>query len=282
MVPLLLPLKAFPNAITWNRSVFQIAKMAGPVLGGFLVAWVDFATVYLLNAVFALIMCIILVSISFDRAQKRPIESPTWGSLLEGVRFVHQHKAILAVISIDMLAILLGGTRALLPIYADSILGIGAVGLGWLRGAEGVGAFVAALFLAHAPPMKKPGVIIIWSVAFFGMATLAFGVSSTLLLSLGMLFLMGAFDNISAVVRQCVVQLMSPDALRGRVAAVNSIFIGSSNELGAIRAGFMAALIGPVAAVAVGAIGTVASAVVVARVWPALGKIGDLSRLRAK
>jgi predicted MFS family arabinose efflux permease len=181
-----------------------------------------------------------------------------------------------------MFAVLLGGARALMPIYADSILGIGVVGLGWLRGAEGVGAFIAAIFLAHTPPLKKPGIIIVWSVVFFGLGTIVFGVSTSVILSLGVLFLMGAFDNISAVVRQSVVQLMSPDALRGRVAAVNSIFIGSSNELGAIRAGFMAALIGPVAAVVVGAAGTVASALLVAKMWPELGRIGNLSKLRAK
>jgi MFS family permease len=200
--------------------------------------------------------------------------------MVAGAEFIWNRKVILGASSLDLFAVLLGGATALLPVFAAQILEVGPVGFGWLRAAPSIGAIAMALWLAHRPPLARPGRALLWSVAGFGVATILFGWSRSLWLSLIALALTGALDNVSVVVRQSLVQLLTPDALRGRVTAVNQIFIGSSNEIGALRAGLMSAAVGPVAAVVWGGVGTVLVAVAVARAVPQLRSLPPLHTLR--
>jgi MFS family permease len=171
----------------------------------------------------------------YDQGER--VASRPWQSLVEGLRFVVSRKVILATITLDMVAVLLGGATALLPIFADKILHCGPIGLGWMRAAPGIGAFVMAILIAYLPPMKHAGRTLLWCVAGFGAATIVFGLSQWLWLSLAMLFLTGVFDSVSVVIRHTIIQLMTPDQMRGRISAVNNIFIGTSNELGALESG---------------------------------------------
>ena len=196
-------------------------------------------------------------------------------------RFVWNTKAILATITLDMFAVLLGGATALLPMYAEQILNVGPAGLGWLRAAPSFGAVAMAIAQTHLPPMRRAGLTLLWAVAGFGIATIVFGMSRNFWLSLAALAVTGALDNISVVVRHTLVQLLTPDRMRGRVAAVNNVFIGSSNELGALESGLTAALFGPVLSVVGGGVGTVLVVIVVAAVWPQVRKIGPLAKVQA-
>jgi MFS family permease len=168
----------------------------------------------------------------------------------------------------------------LLPIYARDILHVGPVGLGWLRAAPAVGAFIMAVSLAHLPPMKRSGVAMLWAVAGFGVTMIVFGLSTSFALSLAVLALSGALDNISVVVRHSLVQLLTPDAMRGRVSAVNNVFISSSNELGAFESGLVAAWFGAVASVVSGGIGTIVVVLLTAKLWPEIRRLGSLSEIR--
>lgn len=200
--------------------------------------------------------------------------------MLAGAEFIWRKKVILGASSLDLFAVLLGGATALLPIYADQVLQVGPIGFGWLRAAPSIGAFTMAMYIAHRAPLSQPGRALLWSVAGFGAAIVLFGFSRWFWLSLVALFFTGAFDNISVVVRQSLVQLLTPDSLRGRVTAVNQIFIGSSNEIGALRAGLMSALVGPIAAVVWGGIGTIAVSLAVGRAVPALRRLPALHTLQ--
>ena len=204
--------------------------------------------------------------------------------LADGLRFVWRQKIILGTISLDLFAVLLGGAVYLLPIFARDILVARPFGLspeqalGWLRAAPALGAFVTAVVLAHRPPMQQAGKTMLWAVAGFGVATIVFGFSRCFWLSFGMLFLTGLFDNVSVVVRHTLVQLRTPNEMRGRVSAVNSMFIGSSNELGGFESGLVARLFGPVVSVVSGGIGTLMVVGVWARLFPGLRRFGRLSQ----
>ena len=282
ITPLLVPGEALSNAITWNTSAFEIATVAGPTLGGLLVAGADFPAVYVLGAALELSFLVLLRPVRYLQAPARAALRRTWRDVFAGAEFIWRKKAILGASTLDMFAVLLGGAIALLPIYADQILHVGPIGFGWLRAAPSLGAFTMAMWIAHRPPLRHPGRALLWSVAGFGVAIVVFGLSHWFWLSLLALFFTGAFDNVSVVVRQSLVQLLTPDALRGRVTAVNQIFIGSSNEIGALRAGLMAALVGPVAAVVWGGLGTLAVTAAVARAVPALRRLPALHTLRAE
>jgi MFS family permease len=282
IAPLLLPAEALPNGITWNSSAFEVATMAGPALGGFLIAFADYSIVYVLGAGLELAFLFLLGHVRYLQPPQRGPVRRTWGDVLAGVEFIWRKKVILGASSLDLFAVLLGGAVAVLPIYADQILHVGPLGLGWLRAAPSIGAFTMAMWIAHRRPMARPGRALLWSVAGFGAAIVVFGVSRWFWLSFLALVFTGGFDNVSVVVRQSLVQLLTPDALRGRVTAVNQIFVGSSNEIGALRAGLMAALIGPVAAVVWGGLGTIAVAAAVARMVPPLRRLSALQALRAK
>jgi MFS family permease len=276
--PTLVSRDAFSNAVTWNNSVFQIGSVVGPALSGLLVAFVGFPFVYLLDAVCAFFF-FLLVSLIRRSTQKRgQTEESTWKSLIAGVRFVFRRKVILATITLDLFAVLLGGATALMPIFADQILHVGPVGLGWMRAAPAVGAFAVALVVAHLPPMRRAGKTLMWCVTGFGIATILFGLSKIFWLSLGVLFFVGAFDSVSVIIRGSIVQLVTPDEMRGRVSSVNNIFIGTSNEFGALESGLTAALFGPVISVVAGGIGTILVVLGVAWRWPETRRIGALDR----
>ncbi|MEP7070898.1 MAG: MFS transporter [Verrucomicrobiota bacterium] len=276
--PTLVSRDAFANAVTWNSSIFQVASVAGPAIGGFLVAHISFACVYFVDAVTASIFLLSIIPIRRAfRKGKRETQS-AWLSLVAGARFVLSKQVILATITLDMFAVLLGGAVALLPIFADQILHVGPIGLGWMRAAPAIGAFIMALVVAYLPPMRRAGVTLLWCVAGFGVATVLFGLSRTFWFSIAMLFLLGAFDSVSVIIRGSIVQLVTPDEMRGRVSAVNNIFIGTSNEFGALESGLTAALFGPVISVVGGGIGTLLVVLGVAKWWPEARKIGRLDR----
>jgi MFS family permease len=257
--------------------MFQISCVLGPALGGFLIVRLGFPFIYALDAVCALVFFFLVLPIEKIRVARRVVGS-TWSSLIEGIRFVFNKQVILATLTLDLFAVLLGGATALLPIFADQILHCGPIGLGWLRAAPAVGAFVMAVLIAHLPPMRQAGRILLWCVTGFGLATIVFGLSHWFWLSLAMLFLTGVFDSVSVVVRHTVVQLLTPDEMRGRVSALNNIFIGTSNEFGAVESGLTAAVFGPVVSVVGGGIGTILVVLAVAWKWPQTRKIGALDK----
>lgn len=275
--PTLVPRDAFSNAVTWNNSVFQIGSVVGPALSGFVVAHQGFPIVYVIDAITSTLF--FLLALPIPRApQIRRAEQSTWRSLAAGMKFVFSKKVILATITLDLFAVLLGGSVALLPIFADQILHCGPVGLGWMRAAPAIGAFAMALIVAYLPPMRQAGRALLWCVTGFGLATVVFGFSKALWLSLGMLFIAGALDSVSVIIRGSIVQLVTPDEMRGRVSAVNNIFIGTSNEFGALESGLTAALFGPVISVVGGGIGTILVVIGAALKWPEIRKIGALDR----
>lgn len=276
--PTLVPRDAFANAVTWNNSVFQIGSVVGPALSGLLVAYVGFPFVYLLDALCAFVFFLLVFPIRRSKQVRDRSEANTWKSLIAGLRFVFRREVILATITLDLFAVLLGGATALMPIFADQILHVGPVGLGWMRAMPAIGAFVTALAIAHRPPMKRAGETLLWCVSGFGVATILFGLSNTFWLSLGLLLLVGAFDSVSVIIRGSIVQLVTPDEMRGRVSSVNNIFIGTSNEFGALESGLTAALFGPVISVVAGGIGTILVVLGVALRWPETRKIGALDR----
>src|SRR5439155_20270666 len=218
----------------------------------------------------------------YVQTERTKHEEPGFRSLLAGVSFVFKRKLLLATMTLDLFAVLLGGAVYLLPIFAKDILHVGATGFGWLRAAPSFGAVTMALVLAHRPPMQRAGRALLLAVAGFGIATIIFGLSKDFWLSFAMLVLTGAFDNISVVVRHTLVQMLTPDAMRGRVSAVNQVFIGSSNELGGLESGLTAAWWGPVASVVVGGIGTLVTVLLVAFYSPGLRRFGRLDEARAE
>ena len=276
--PTLVSRDAFSNAVTWNNSVFQIGSVVGPAVSGLLVAYVGFPFVYMLDALCAFSCFLLVFPIRRSTQRRDQSEASTWKSLIAGLRFVFSRKVILATITLDLFAVLLGGATALLPIFADQILHCGPVGLGWMRASPAIGAFMMALVVAHLPPMEQTGRTLLWCVSGFGIATILFGLSKIFWLSLGLLFLVGAFDSVSVIIRGSIVQLVTPDEMRGRVSSVNNIFIGTSNEFGALESGLTAALFGPVISVVAGGIGTILVVLGVASRWPETRKIGALDK----
>jgi MFS family permease len=276
--PTLVSRDAFANAVTWNNSMFQVGSVVGPAISGLLVAHIGFPLVYVLDAICAFAFFLLVLPIRREKRSANRAERNPWRSLIAGLRFVFSKNVILATITLDLFAVLLGGATALLPIFADQILHCGPVGLGWMRAAPAVGAFVMALVVAYLPPMKQAGKALLWCVTGFGISIIIFGLSQTLWLSLAMLFLAGAFDSVSVIIRGSIVQLVTPDEMRGRVSSVNNIFIGTSNEFGALESGLTAALFGPVVSVVGGGIGTILAVIAAALKWPEIRKIGALDR----
>ena len=256
ILPQLVPVEALGNAITWNSSAQEIANVSGPALAGLLLATSGSKTVYLVQVACALLTLGCFLSLRHRRAETAAATSRDVKSVLEGLRFVVANKLILSAVSLDLFAVLFGGATALLPIFAVDILHAGPGALGWLRAAPSVGAVSMALTLAHSRKIEHAGRALIFSVAGFGAATIAFGVSRNLWLSLGLLVLTGAFDNVSVVLRHSLLQTKTPDHVRGRVLAVNNIFISCSNQLGAVESGWTAALFGAVTSVWAGGVAT--------------------------
>ncbi|MFL5800485.1 MAG: MFS transporter [Roseiflexaceae bacterium] len=267
----------FSNAATWESSAWQASAILGPALGGYIIATQHSATPIYVIIAGMLLLAGLMLGLLRLRPIARSEEPATLATLLAGLRFIWRTKVILAAITLDMFAVLLGGATALLPIFAKDILQVGAEGLGWLRAAPAVGAILAALVTAYLPPFRHAGRTLLLVVAGFGLATIVFGLSQFFLLSLLMLGLLGALDNVSVVIRSTLVLTRTPDMMRGRVNAVHFMFIGISNELGAFESGVAAALLGTVGAVAVGGIGTILVVLLVARIWPEVRRLGRLN-----
>jgi MFS family permease len=276
LVPLIVPRERFANAVTWSTGGFHLASIVGPALAGGMIALTGREMhVYLLDASFAICFLVLLWSI------RTPLQEKTDSGLsLEalgvGLRFVYQTKVMFAALTLDMFGVLLGGSTALLPIYAKDILRVDATGFGWMRAMPAIGALLMSFALAHLPPIQKAGRVLLVSVSGFGAATIVFGVSRSYALSLAALFLIGALDNISVVIRHTVVQLLTPDKMRGRVSAVNSMFIGASNELGGFESGLVAHWLGATFSVVSGGVGTLVVVSVVAILFPQLRRYGRL------
>jgi len=304
----LVPREQFARAVTFNSGAFQFSAVVGPAAFGAVLAVTPGAvahgtawSVYALNA-FASLLCFALVLPIKHEHKVKPAEPVTLKSLAEGFRFVFQSKIILGTITLDLFAVLLGGAVTILPMFANDIFHTGPSGLGWLRNAMAVGAVICAFIIAHRPPLKKAGSAMLWSVAIFGIATILFGLTNAdcfghwlalpdalwFWISFTLLALAGAVDNISVVVRQTLVQILTPDEKRGRVSAVNSLFIGTSNELGGFRSGIVAYFFttptllgnaqatGAIISTVSGGIGTILVVIAVAWIWPEIRKYGKL------
>jgi len=275
MLPALVPTHVLPRAMAMTSAAGQAAMIAGPALGGFLYV-AGPGVVYGLSAFLYVVAATLTARIRYERTQ--PVREPaTLKTLFAGVHFIRERKDVLGVISLDLFAVLLGGATALLPIFARDILHTGPWGLGLLRAAPAVGALLMSLWLARQRMDRHVGAIMFASVAGFGVATLVFALSTSVWLSLGALFSLGAFDMVSMVIRGSLVQLETPDAMRGRVSAVNSIFINTSNQLGEFESGLLAAWLGAVGATVVGGVGTLIVVGLWMLMFPALRRRQRLS-----
>lgn len=284
---LILPAEAFENAATWSSSAWQLSSVIGPALGGLVIAILGNATlVYVLNALAALAFTLLILPVrlkpitptsSSYQPESTATETTTLQSLGEAITFLRHTPLLLAAITLDLFAVLFGGATSLLPVFAKDILQVGPEGLGWLRAAPAVGALGVAFVLAHRPPFKQAGRTLLFAVAGFGAATIVFGLSHSFWLSVLMLLALGGLDNISVVIRETLALTRTPDEMRGRVAAINGLFINASNQLGGFESGLTAQLFGPVLSVVGGGIGTILVVLMVALVWPQLRRLRALS-----
>ncbi len=277
-LPGIVPMDIFGSAVSWNSSGFEISSMAGPALGGLLIGFFRSATlVYAITAV-GMLTFVFLLSTIAHKQQTEARQPMSFRSLSAGFRFVWRQKVVLSAILLDMFGVLLGGATAMMPIYAKDILRVGPQGLGWLMTAPSLGAFSMALIQAHRGPLRNAGRTLLFAVTGFGAVTVIFGVSENFWLSMSMLFLLGSCDNISVVVRSTLVQILTPDDMRGRVSALNSLFIGTSNELGAFESGLVAGFFGPVVSVVSGGIGTIGVVALIAWIYPELRRFTRLDQ----
>lgn len=269
----LVPKNLFPNSSTWNSTVWQIGAVGGPALGGFVYGFLGVAKAYLLNT-FLFTLAFLFFSLITTRAViKSDKVEGLRESLTAGLKFVFKNQLLVSALSLDLFAVFFGGAVALLPMFADQVLMVGPKGLGILRSAPAFGALIMAVLLAYYPLKENAGKKLLYAVALFGICTIGFGLSTNFYLSLIFLALSGAFDNISVVIRTTIVQMQTPDNMRGRVSSVNSIFIGSSNEIGAFESGFAAKLLGLVPSVVFGGTMTMLVTGITARFAPKLRKL---------
>jgi predicted MFS family arabinose efflux permease len=279
ILPQLLSPLEFANANAWLASTHQLASIVGPAIGGLLIAATGEATTSFLAAAAGQTTFVVLLA-RMPKVMPPPVaHHRSAREVFAGFRFVRANPLFLSAITLDLFAVLFGGAVALLPIFAKDILQVGPAGLGWLRASYGAGALVMALVTTRLKPWPRPGVAMLWTVAGFGISMIVFGLSRSFALSLACLFLSGVFDNISVVIRLTLEQTITPDHLRGRVSAINYVFIGFSNEFGAFESGATAALVGPTASVVGGGIATLAVVLAVRAVWPELARIGPLHTL---
>lgn len=274
LTPLLVPAQVLPRALAFSSAGMQGAIIAGPALGG-LIYVAGAPVTYTVCALLFSVACGLCLAIRYDH-RPPPAAPVTLQTLLAGVHFVWGHKVVLGAVSLDLFAVLLGGATALLPMFARDILHTGPWGLGLLRAAPAVGALMVSLALARWPIRRRSGKVLLGAVAVYGAATLAFGLSTELLLSMAALAVTGAADMVSVVIRQTLVQLETPDAMRGRVSAVNSVFIGASNQLGEFESGATAAWLGPVGSVVLGGVGCLLVAALWLRLFPGLAQRDEL------
>lgn len=275
LLPGIIPAGQLQSAVTTSTSVMQTALIIGPALGGLLYGLGPMVPFLVSGLLFLAASYNVL---AIERPATPPARTPvTFQSVFAGVQFIKSKPIMLGTISLDLFAVLLGGATALLPVYARDILNAGPWGLGFLRMAPSAGAVAMSLVLARFPLRHGVGMKMLWAVGIFGAATIVFAFSSNVVLSVLMLLVLGASDTVSVVIRSSLVQLLTPDHMRGRVNAVNSLFIGTSNQLGEFESGILAGLIGPIAAVAFGGMGTVAIVLMWAALFPALRKVDTLA-----
>ena len=273
LLSLIVPKNLYSNAATWSSSVWQISSVLGPAVAGFSITIIGVS-----GSMLTVLACSFLALITLSQISKKPILNPKIGepimqSLKEGVKFVYNNKTILGAISLDMVAVLFGGAVALLPIYAQDILKVGPEGFGVLRAAPALGAFITMFISAYVPLNKNAGMKLLFSIFAFGICIIVFGISTLFWLSVIALFLSGVVDGISVVIRQTILQLKTPDHMRGRVSSVNSMFVGSSNELGAFESGVTAKLMGTVTAVVFGGTMTLITVLTTGIVSPTFRKL---------
>ena len=254
---LLVPRSHYPNASTWSSSVWMVGSSLGPAVGGLSIVWLGIH-----RSLFAVLACVIAAALLLLRIDRKAVPEVEPGetigqSLREGLAFVYRTKVVLGALTLDMFAVLFGGAVALLPVFAQDILKVGSTGFGLLRAAPTVGSFLVMMAVAHFPLNRKAGLKLLAAVFGFGVCIVVFGLSRVFWLSLAALFLSGVADGVSVVIRQTILQLRTPDDMRGRVAAVNSMFVGSSNELGAFESGVTARVMGTVPAVVFGGVMTI-------------------------
>jgi MFS family permease len=268
LLPTLVPRALVPKAIAWATGAFQTASIVGPSIGGLLYVF-GAGVPYAAASALALVGAGLIAVMRLER-RARPQQPATVSSLFSGIHFIRNQPVILGSISLDLFAVLLGGATALLPVYARDILHVGARGLGALRSAPAIGSLAMSIFLARRPPGRNVGMRMFAAVFVFGLTTIVFGISHSFALSFGTLVVLGAADTISVVIRSSLVQLETPDEMRGRVGAVNSLFIGTSNQLGEFESGVTASLFGTVQATVLGGVGTLVVALLWMRLFPSL------------
>ena len=273
----LIPRSMYQNAVTWRSSSWQTAAVVGPALGGLLFGFAGAGVSYGVDAALTCFALAGFLVIRYEPAARDIETSSVVTSLLSGIRFVLGEPVILGALSLDLFSVFLGGAEALLPVFAAEILKVGPQGLGILRAAPAAGAVCMGLFLAHRPPIERAGRALFLAVATFAVAIVGFGLSRSFLLSLGLLAVSGMADSISVVIRSTLLQLLTPPEMLGRVSAVNSVFIGSSNELGAFESGTMARLIGTVPSVVVGGLASLLVVGMTARMVPKLRRLGRIT-----
>ena len=277
LVALIVPKKIYPNAATWSSSTWQLASVLGPALAGFSISWIGVHWSMCVIFGFSLMALLFLFKIPQKPILNPKIGEPVLQSLKDGLRFVFGNKAIFGALTLDMVAVLFGGAVALLPVYAQDILHVGSEGFGILRAAPAVGASITMLGSTRFPLHKQAGKKLLFAIFGFGACIIVFGISELFWLSVLALFLSGAVDGVSMIIRQTILQLKTPDNMRGRVASVNSIFVGSSNELGAFESGLAAKLLGTVTAVVLGGCMTLLTVGTTAIVSPSFRRL-DLSK----
>jgi MFS family permease len=275
-LPLVVPAEVFPSAVALGSGVFQGAMVVGPMIGGLVYGITGSPAPVYAGSVVACLCAMVLMGRIRVKAVQRPRGTVQPGELLDGLRYLWRAKMTLGAISLDMFAVLMGGAVALMPVFARDILKVGAAGLGLLRGAPGTGAVIMAFVLAHRPLKRHAGAIMLCCVAGFGACTVVFGLSRNVALSVATLVLLGACDMVSVIVRHTLVQISTPDEMRGRVSAVNMVFIGASNEVGQFESGVTAAWFGAVPAVVAGGLATILIVVLWARLFPELRSVNEL------
>lgn len=276
MLPNLVSYERLPRALAISTSTNQMAAIVGPALGGLVYATAGERIFLVMAGLLAMASALTFTLETRQEIARHDGGESAWRRSLAGLAYVRQNKVLLGAISLDLFAVLLGGVTALLPIFAHDILKVGPQGLGLLQAGPSMGAVAVGFVLAYAPIRRHAGAIMLWCVAGYGLATIAFGFSKSFILSMACLVALGAFDMISVVLRQTLVQIATPDAMRGRVSAVNSVFVGASNQLGAFESGLVASLIGAAPAAVVGGIGVLAVVAAVARFFPQVRKADRL------
>ncbi len=275
----LVPRALYPNAVAWRSFAWQMAAVVGPAVGGLIYGFASARVAYVTDAIMMAIAVASFWTIDYAGRQTPTVREPISVSLRLGLRFVFKESILLSALTLDLFSVLLGGAEALLPVFADQILHVGPQGLGILRAAPAVGAVVASVYLAHRPPFKRAGRTLLAAVAAFALCIIGFGLSRSFMLSVGLLALSGMADNVSVLIRGTLLQVLTPEHLLGRVSSVNSIFVGSSNELGAFESGVAARLLGTVPSVLLGGAASLGVVATIALAVPRLRRLRQIDEV---